>query len=383
MKKEIVGIFVSMLLFATALVVAAPIESSNYSSSTKWEQLPDETENGIDIRIDDTDGIMRTVADDFECTTTEPILDVHFWGSWKGDEKGQIRVIHLSIHEDIPAEQSPTGYSMPGELLWEMDFYNYDETVYADVPGEWWWDPYTGELIPMADYVIWQYDIYIDPDVAFVQQGTQSDPIVYWLDIYVKLDPAVGGEFGWKTSVDHWNDDAVYYQNDDPYWFELIYPPNHPYHGESIDMAFRITGEDEPKPAICCKGVLSWTKVELGQTLTGTFDVINCGETGSFLDWEVTSWPAWGTWTFSPMSGTGLPAGSFTTVTVTVVAPNTAGAYTGEVVVCNKDDSTDCCKIPVTLKTPRSKTIFDFPLLQQFLELHPNMFPILRTLMGL
>jgi len=370
-----------MLLFATVFAVAEPIEISKMSTPIKWEQLPDDTENGIDIRIDMNDGRMRTVADDFLCVSTEPITDVHFWGSWKGDIKGEIQKIHLSIHEDIP--QGPGGYSMPGALLWEMDFYNFDESPYADVPGEWWWDPYTGELIPMADYLIWQYDIYIDPAVAFVQQGTPTDPVVYWLDIYVELVAGTAGEFGWKTSVDHWNDDAVYYISDDPpYWFELRYPSAHPYHGESIDMSFRITGEDEPKPAICCKGNLKWSNIKPGATLTGTFEVGNCGETGSLLDWEITSWPGWGTWTFVPASGTGLPAGSYTTVTVTVIAPNTAGTFTGDVVVCNKDDPTDCCKIPVTLQTPRGRTINFYPLFLQFLEQHPNMFPMLRIFLG-
>jgi len=381
MRKKIVGVFLSMLLFATVFAVAEPIEISKMNTPIKWEQMPDETENGIDIRIDNNDGIMRTLADDFQCISTEPITDVHFWGSWNRDIKGEIQKIHLSIHEDIP--QGPGGYSMPGALLWEMDFYNFDESPYADVPGEWWWDPYTGELIPMADYLIWQYDIYIDPAVAFVQQGTPDDPIIYWLDIYVELVPGIPGEFGWKTSIDHWNDDAVYYIDDDPYWFELRYPSAHPYHGESIDMSFRITGEDDTKPDLCCDGSINLIDVSPGSTVTGTFEVINCGDPGSFLDWEVTNWPAWGTWTFAPSSGLGLPAGSSTTVIVTIIAPNIQNAqYTGDITICNKNDPNDCCKIPVVLKTPRTRVTHVQPLFLQFLDQYPNMFPILRIFLG-
>jgi len=51
--------------------------------------------------------------------------------------------------------------------------------------------------------------------------------------------------FGWKTSLDHWNDDAVWIEELEPYegdWNELIYPPDHEMHPESIDLAFAIIG---------------------------------------------------------------------------------------------------------------------------------------------
>jgi hypothetical protein len=85
----------------------------------KWEQLPDEMYTGIDIRCDRADGVARTLADDFECTTSGPINKVVLWGSWQGDIKGQIQTIHLSIHSDKPA--SGPDYSEPNELLWAKD----------------------------------------------------------------------------------------------------------------------------------------------------------------------------------------------------------------------------------------------------------------------
>ncbi|MBN1766812.1 MAG: hypothetical protein JW860_16280 [Sedimentisphaerales bacterium] len=51
---------------------------------------------------------------------------------------------------------------------------------------------------------------------------------------------------GWKTSLDHWNDDAVWNDGMVLDWYELRYPPGHPYMGQSIDLAFVITGEYEP-----------------------------------------------------------------------------------------------------------------------------------------
>ena len=211
----------------------------------KWSQPPDETPTGMDIRIDRVDGVERTLADDFECITTGPITDVHFWGSWKGDPepRGYIYRIHLSIHKDIPADSN--SYSMPGDLLWERDFDigEFTETLYADLSPkyEWWWDPYTSPewADPNGDQKIYRYDIHIDPNVAFIQEGSVDDPVIYWLDIYVLTE---FGEFGWKTSKIHWNDDAVYKAMPDvsPPWSELRYPPQHPYTPESIDMAFMI-----------------------------------------------------------------------------------------------------------------------------------------------
>ncbi|MBW8042076.1 MAG: hypothetical protein FVQ85_19035 [Planctomycetes bacterium] len=231
------------------------------NDTVKWKQPPDETPAGMDIRIDRGNGIDRVVADDFKCTTTGPITDVHFWGSWyrDPDPRGYIYKIHLSIHKDIPAAPTdPDSYSMPGALLWEMDFGigEFTETLYAQLPDteyEWWWDLYDAAMgpDPMGDQKIYQYDIYIDPNKAFVQEGDPNDPVVYWLDIYVLTE---FGEFGWKTSITHWNDDAVYgdLSGTSLPWSELIYPPSHPYSPNSIDMAFMITTKPNVEPSEAC-----------------------------------------------------------------------------------------------------------------------------------
>jgi hypothetical protein len=139
--------------------------------------------------------------------------------------------------------------------------------------------------------------------------------------------------------------------------------------------------EITPTPDLDCEGSLSWTKVKPGSTVTGSFKVKNIGEDGSLLNWDITSYPTWGTWTFTPDGGTGLPDGESTTVAVTVVAPpgiNTE--YTGKVKIINSDDPTDFCEINVVLKTPRVRSnTFVLNLLDRF----PNAFLILRYLMGL
>jgi hypothetical protein len=225
----------------------------NWPGYVKWLQPPDESNLGIDIRCDREDGIDRTLADDFECDTPGPITDVHIWGSWKYDIKGKIEKFHLSIHENIPIGAYP--YSMPGRLLWERDINDFNEILHLDLSRvddwEWWWDPYTSpDALPQGDQKIWRYDIFIDPCEAFLQMGTPEDPCIYWLDVWVDLEPNDNmPEFGWKTSYMHWEDDAVMEIDTPPWWKELRYPPGHPLHEyppdmNSIDMAFAITTLD-------------------------------------------------------------------------------------------------------------------------------------------
>jgi len=231
----------------------------------KWFQLPDVTENGIDIRVDSNDGSIRTLADDFECRFESLLTDVHFWGSWKNDIRGIIEKIHLSIHYDDPAGlpgYDPNNlFSKPEpDVLWEMDFLpsQFKETLYYTLhePGEWWWDPVNGELTEGGDKQIWRIDIDIDPNMAFLQSGSIDNPRIYWLDVRVDAN---NGEFGWKTRrwPDHFMDDAVWDVGSElpRIWKELRYPKGHPYEGlekDSIDMAFCLTytPENIDKPTI-------------------------------------------------------------------------------------------------------------------------------------
>lgn len=247
-------------------------------SEVKWEQLPDETEDGIDIRCDRFDDNFRIVADDFNCVTTGPITKVVLWGSWMGDAKGEIREIHLSIHSDLPANDpcNQKEYSMPKDLLWEKDFQASDinETLYLhNQEAEWFWDPAFGDPPPTqyADYQIWQYDIDIPRSEAFIQQGDPCNPVTYWLDVYVELDDPMGvnPKFGWKTSNEHWNDDAVYSMDNGLNWEELRYPLGHPLGGPldpcSIDLSFRIvtTGEEIDPEVKWSQPPVPWEQEEI------------------------------------------------------------------------------------------------------------------------
>lgn len=242
------NLIILCLLFAsgTALADWCPTEPA------KWAQLPDLTTDGVDVYAT----APKVLADDFLCTETELITDIHIWGSWKGDyipndptgnNPSPSNVsFTLSLHSDIPAgEPGGPDYSMPGDLLWEKTFApgEFEASLYSEGP-EGWYNPNTGAYNPEGDTQAWQYNFYIDEADAYLQEGTPDNPIVYWLD--VSAEPTdEQAFFGWKTSMEHWNDDAVWADSQDIQWSELRYPDGHTYQGESMDLSFAIT----PEPA--------------------------------------------------------------------------------------------------------------------------------------
>jgi len=132
-------------------------------------------------------------------------------------------------------------------------------------------------------------------------------------------------------------------------------------------------------PDLDCDGTLVWVDVTPGSTVTGSFTVRNIGP-GSLLDWEIESYPNWGTWTFTPSSGNDLtPEDDPVTVSVSVVAPDEQNQdFTGEVKIVNSDDPDDFCIIDVSLATPVSQNSF----ILQFLERLMDRFPMLERILS-
>ena len=172
---------VTMLMAVAVLVLLAVPAVADWKEGDpyKWYQPPDLTDTGIDIY----NVCPKILADDFLCTSPIPITDVHFWGSWKDDEVGQILSIILSIHSNVPADdQIP--WSRPGELLWQRDFEPAQFEVIGpiDSPEEDWMNTNTGEYIPDNHNFAWQINIPKIDD-PFLQEGTPDRPIIYWLDV--------------------------------------------------------------------------------------------------------------------------------------------------------------------------------------------------------
>jgi len=197
-----------------------------------YPQLPDPM--GLDVNFISP----KVLADDWLCTESGLVSDIHFWFSSRYDEQFVIDNIHVSIHDD-----DRTGfYSKPGNLLWEYDFspqeFRVREYGFGD---QGWYDPNTGELIEFDHMLIWQANIVKIPEPFYQKEGT-----IYWLDLSVKATSPDGTEpaqLGWKTSLDYFEDVPVWADVDAgavPEWQELIPPTVY-----LPDLAFVIT----PEPA--------------------------------------------------------------------------------------------------------------------------------------
>ncbi|UCG59468.1 MAG: LamG domain-containing protein [Phycisphaerales bacterium] len=221
---------------------------------TKYVQEPDLSTAGMDVDATAEEWAEwqpQILADDFPCDTTGPITDIHIWGSWYHDnvpvEGPGALTFTLSIHMDIPADKSPTGYSMPGERLWTHDFLpgEFNVSTHAIDLSEGYYIPCEPRYEWPGDNICYKYDFYINPSDAFTQKGSPDDRKVYWLVVQAHVRPTPGAaapRFGWKTSKTQWNDDAVWAIGVGPLsggWKELT----HPQTGDSLDLAFAITTE--------------------------------------------------------------------------------------------------------------------------------------------
>ena len=231
-------------------------------ADVKWCQWPDCTPRGMDIRLDGTDDEPRVLADNFECRSSDLLTHVRLWGSWREDQKGQIETIRLRLHANDPAgwegADKTNAFAQPRpETLWEMEFGpgQYTESLYdiVEIGGEWWWDPALGVLVPGGDTEVWQIDVEIDPDDAYLQSGSELSPRIYWLAVEVETS---AGQFGWKTRhwPQHFAGDAVWNIGSKlpRVWQELRYPDGHrccDHEDNSIDLAFCLMyTQSSPEP---------------------------------------------------------------------------------------------------------------------------------------
>jgi hypothetical protein len=133
-------------------------------------------------------------------------------------------------------------------------------------------------------------------------------------------------------------------------------------------------------PDLECEGELVFNNVKSGSTTHGSLIVENIGVESSRLNWEITEWPDWGEWIFSPMSGYNLrPEQGEITIDVSIVAPQEKDKeYLGVVKIVNEEDPSDYELISVMLTTSKTRDrnfdlmerlIGRFPIFQQILSI--------------
>ena len=223
------------LLMMTAVVVLATATGARADwdpgdpFKMHFPQMPDPSGWDVDIST-------PWVADDWLCTQTGPIRDIHFWASWRDDSPGVVFQVMGHLFDNIPADESPTGYSIPGNYLGGAVFNQFTIRNWPEAGVQGYLFP-DEEFLPNNHTGIYQVNVTGIDDPVFYQEAGKT----YWLMLGVE---AGDGWFGWKTSKDHFQDDAVYMRHLETggdEWIEL----RDPITGESMDMAFVIT----PEPA--------------------------------------------------------------------------------------------------------------------------------------
>ena len=239
------------LMAAVAVMLLATPATADWAPDDghkmHWPQLPDPDGWDVDVIW------PNVVADDWRCSETGPVSDVHLWfsieqdgGTWPLDQiLDSMESIHLSIHKDLPVgdPNNPNDYSMPGALVWERDITEVIVPVLPAGMGDQGWAEPVNNVWRRPDHQLFFQANMIEIDRPFIQQEGE----IYWLDVSVKTVAGYDGpHIGWKTALRDYefNDDAVFLVDDGtgaPVWQELWeegVPERH-----SLDMAFVITPE--------------------------------------------------------------------------------------------------------------------------------------------
>lgn len=201
-----------------------------------YPQLPDPC--GWDVYAE----YPRGIADDWMCTESGFVEDIHFWGSWKDDIVGDTDDIYVGIYEN---DTTSKGFPVPGNELWSHVFAEdeYTSLKWSESGDQGWFNPYCGTPITHDHNNIYQYNI-----TEIADPFPQEEGYIYWLMISVDYYDC---QWGWKTSAsERFGADAVFYKYVDYQWCPMEL--HDPITAVSLDMAFVIT----PEPAtICLLGV--------------------------------------------------------------------------------------------------------------------------------
>jgi hypothetical protein len=253
------------MTFVIAFVVgpAAAHWDETMPHKMHFPQLPDVSLQGWDVNS--TFAVewccSVKVADDWTCSETGWVQDIHWWGSWMDDVVGEISYFRIEIYSNDPGPPSK-----PDRLLWE---YNasytglHVEEFQTATAIEGWLCPCCGAAIKPDHMLYYQYNLDL-PETAWFEQEQGE---IYWLSIQAVM--GTGGQpgcWGWKTADteqyppphtgNHYMDDAAYSCNGGP-WMEL----RDPFDDRSLDLAFVITGE--PYENLSC---WTWQNLQTGTT---------------------------------------------------------------------------------------------------------------------
>jgi hypothetical protein len=133
---------------------------------------------------------------------------------------------------------------MPGRCIWQWcpNLETTTEFAIVEVPSDTpqgWYDPLTGEFIAADHDTFYQYNFIVPKAVVDTTTFVQEEGTIYWLEICMDVEDPVTTNWGWKSSQDHWEDDAVWRSATFPIWQPLYEPPDFT---QTLDLAFVVTG---------------------------------------------------------------------------------------------------------------------------------------------
>ncbi|MCX7003339.1 MAG: hypothetical protein NTV22_08710 [bacterium] len=178
----------SLLLLCFIVLASRADWNEGQDFKMHWPQLPNP--NGWDIDV-----THYTLADDWLCTGTGPVKQVHLWISWTNDFVGVITNVHLSIHNDIPAVPNPPTPSRPAmPAIWQDNFGPGQFKMRPYSSGlQGWYDPVSNTWRRPDHTMIFQLNVPLKITMPF----SQNAGTIYWLDVKLSV---TNGLAGWKTS---------------------------------------------------------------------------------------------------------------------------------------------------------------------------------------
>jgi len=196
-----------------------------------YPQLPNP--KGWDVCLDPI-----AIADDFQCSRTGPITDIHFWISWKGNILDRVTDWYVAIYEDANGT--------PGQPLWKLGKAQINVLDQEGSLQGWLCPANTNPsqvFLPDDHTRFSQVNITGIDNPFYQEQGRR-----YWLVLHLLCPYAqsntIQAQAGWKTAIQRYGQSPLWTPwpiAPAPVWRPIpdstAVPP---------DMAFVINGRDIP-----------------------------------------------------------------------------------------------------------------------------------------